>query len=255
MTRYKEHLQRYSEQIKDKLKAKNVPVVISTSQIEKMLIISDRCDEKESETIAFLILVIPVYFGVNIENLTSSIYNLTYEALIDRFIGITLTDLDNAFKSTEINKKEYVSLTREELLKPIKEYWSKKMAVISELKSIDNDFEEQKLKDEQIKVFNGTVKEKYFEALKTGVWNGDYFESLSIVKIYSSYINDEERKILWKKSLEEHQKFLNISFTPVIGENVTNIHNKPLYFGSREKVYAVIFMQKIIDKKIKWIQE
>lgn len=132
-------------------------------------------------------------FGVRSDNLSDELFQLALLALPNRFQGITVTDVRNAFFDTEIIKKEFVSLTRDELLQPISIYWIKKQNLLQQIKLIEMENEkEQNEKQKEIEFYN-QARELYKESLKGGKWLGDMFQARAIARPFWDALYLDER--------------------------------------------------------------
>ena len=133
-----------------------------------------------------------VLYGVTPENLPVELFQLTLKFIIDNFKGITINDVDLAFQSAEIEKREYVSLTRDELLKPIKIYWNQKELVKSEYNKI------LEVENEKIEVLKKEAEFKkeslkvYIDSLEKGEFLMDEFQSNSIYKHFLKVFSEDE---------------------------------------------------------------
>jgi hypothetical protein len=187
---------------------------------------------------------IPIYFGVNIEGLSNEFYDIINYSIIDRFKDITILDVENSFKHAKIQKKQYVSLTRDELLEPINEYWIKKQQVQLEIDLISQ------MKKEEIEAINKdfefkyNCKQKYIESLKQSKMLLDEFESNCIARMFKDRFTMDEKQIIVKEAQQEHRQRIK-----------DNENNQFQSVPSWEKIYARIFIENCLNRGYKYIQE
>ena len=147
-----------------------------------------------------------VLYGVTPENLPVELFQLTLKYIVDNFKGITINDIDLAFQGAEIEKREYVSLTRDELLKPIKVYWNQKELIKSEYNKI------LEVEKEKIEVLNKEAEFKkqslkvYIDSLYKNEFLMDEFQSNSIYKHFLKEFSDDEVDIFKIEALREHKE-------------------------------------------------
>jgi hypothetical protein len=120
-------------------------------QALKMLSSGELCTSNPKETKRILVSASNMLFGISTEAINTDLINVCFKAICDRFKDITIEDVKNSYAMSEIEKKAYTTLTREELLQPIKEYLHKKNILISEMLEIEaNERKEFEKKQEAI---------------------------------------------------------------------------------------------------------
>ena len=242
MKNSKETLKEYLEQIKEDLLTHNIS--LSKNQISSMLEENELCEKNEIASKAILIKVITNLYGVNIDNLETDFFDVVYNSIIENCKSISLVDLQEAFKSIVIEKRAFVSLTRDEILNPIKQYWIKKKIVISKLNKCMEEAKENMENMEKELIFYNQSKIIYIESLKNGVWLGDEFHANQIARNFKNLFTDESKKELWIKAQIEFNKRSD----PTQNEIYWSIIPK-------EKIYADFMIQECIKLKINFIEK
>jgi len=159
-----------------------------------MLQESESVENAPDKVIELFYLASSSIFGVRSENLNTELFQLALLALPNRFKGITIQDIRNSYFETEIVKREYVSLTRDELLQAIADYWTKKQNLIQQLKLIELEQEKLALEKQKEIDFYNEARELYKESLKGGEWLGDMFQAKVLARPFWDALYMEERK-------------------------------------------------------------
>jgi hypothetical protein len=159
-----------------------------------MLQESDSVENAPDKVIELFYLASSSIFGVRSENLNTELFQLALLALPNRFKGITIQDIRNSYFETEIIKREYVSLTRDELLQPISDYWTKKQNLIQQLKFIEVEQDKIALEKQKEIDFYNEARDLYKESLKGGEWLGDMFQAKVLARPFWDALYIEERK-------------------------------------------------------------
>jgi hypothetical protein len=168
-----------------------------------MLQDSETVENAPDKVIELFYLASSSIFGVRSENLSDELFQLALLALPNRFKGITIQDIRNSYFETEIIKREYVSLTRDELLQPIADYWTKKQNLIQQLKLIE--VEQDKIlieKQKEIDFYN-QARELYKESLNAGEWLGDMFQAKVLARPFWEVLYMDERKQMQLQATEK----------------------------------------------------
>lgn len=182
-------------------------------------------------------------FGVRSTNLNQSFSDSLFIAVTDRFIGMTILDLQNAFRYAEIEKKQYVSLTRDEVLKPIQEYWVKKSQVSSVLDRFHLVEKEEIDRLEKEKSFYLQAKNKYILSLQESVLHLDEFECASIARNFSECLPYDIKPMMVKEAKNEH-----------ISRVKKDEGNQFSIVPSWQQIYSRMFIEICLNKGIKFIE-
>jgi hypothetical protein len=159
-----------------------------------MLQESESVENAPNKVIELFYLASSSIFGVRSENLNTELFQLALLALPNRFKGITIQDIRNSYFETEIVKREYVSLTRDELLQPISDYWTKKQNLIQQLKLIEVEQNKIALEKQKEIDFYNEARDLYRESLQAREWLGDMFQAKVLARPFWDALYMEERK-------------------------------------------------------------
>jgi hypothetical protein len=159
-----------------------------------MLQESESVENAPDKVIELFYLASSSIFGVRSENLNTELFQLALLALSNRFKGITIQDIRNSYFETEIVKREYVSLTRDELLQPIADYWTKKQNLIQQLKLIEVEQDKIALEKQKEIDFYNEARDLYKSSLEAREWLGDMFQAKVLARPFWDALYMEERK-------------------------------------------------------------
>lgn len=183
------------------MKVKNLPIARTLGLL--MLQDSETVENAPDKVIELFYLASSSIFGVRSENLSDELFQLALLALPNRFKGITIQDIRNSYFETEIVKKEFVSLTRDELLLPISEYWTKKQNLIQQLKLIEVEQEKkQQEKQKEIDFYN-EARDLYKSSLERRQWLGDMFQAKVLARPFWDALYTDERKQMQVQATEK----------------------------------------------------
>ena len=168
------------------------------SQISRMapmiLQPSKLCSENEIEVIGILQQVCEIYYGLSPVNLNINLWLASFDAICERFKGITIQDIQNSYRYAEIEKKAYTTLTRDELINPIVEYWIKRNILLAEIEKIQNAKVEELQAVEADRNFKMKAKQLYIDSLNEGKWLGDEFEADAIARNFKEVLQQPEKR-------------------------------------------------------------
>ena len=182
-------------------------------------------------------------FGVRSDNLSDELFQLALLVLPNRFPGITIQDIRNAYFENVITKKEFVSLTRDELLQPIADYWTKKQNLLQQIKLIEMENEkEQNEKQKEIDFYN-QARELYKESLKGGEWLGDMFQARVIARgFWDAFYLDEREGLKMIATDEVNELKIKSSLDPMI-----LVYDPKFYLAHEVIKYSVRQNKKFIE--------
>lgn len=140
-------------------------------------------------------------FGITPESIADDLdfRRAVFHAICERFIGVTMSDIQQAFLTHEPSEKVYV-LSRKEFIEPIQQYWQKKMTVIRELSLIQKEEHEIIEKQKERYHFRKESEDIYRKSLEAKEWKGTMFHAEAIARDYSKSLGPETRKELWIKA-------------------------------------------------------
>jgi len=159
-----------------------------------------------------LISVCNILYGISPANINTDLINITFKAISDKFIGITTQDVKNAYQDAEIDKKAFVSITRDELILPIKQYWNKKITLLSKIKEIEREIESENQSRILRERFEMESLQILMESINQKVWLGTAVNAYSILSQHKANGSNEilgkfeqaEKDELFKKCLQEN---------------------------------------------------
>jgi len=183
-----------------------------------------------------------IYFGVKIENIPVLLFKHSISLITETFKGLTLLDIENSFKYSKIEKKQYTALTVEELINPIYKYFEKKKILKAEIDKI-NKLEKEKIDHiMKEKEFKKLAKLKYLKTLKTGVFEMDEFECNSIAVNFKDMFNQDQKNVIWIKAKTEFKKR---------SENANQFEIIP----SAKRIFSRMIIEECIKKGFNYIEE
>jgi hypothetical protein len=184
-----------------------------------MLTESDVVTKEPNVTIEILGKVTSLLFGLNKENVNPDLYRTAYGKICETFIGCTVQDIRNAYNNAVIEKKAYTTLTRDELIQPIKDYWLKRQIVLSEFKKVESKVVEEINVKEKAIVFKTEAQQKYLHALNSDcIWRGTDIEAHQFARNFKDMFSQEDKDLIWKKAKEEFFKQLKSENNPILAE-------------------------------------
>lgn len=154
---------------------------------------------------------IQVLFGVNPRNLNTSLLDSLFNAIVDYKKDCTIQDIQNAFRYAEIEKKQYVSLTRDEILLPIKEYFFKKDRVTAEIEAYEKRSDEEKEVERKENEYFEECKQLYLASLRDAKMylNENHCTALCKLGIFSQHATKELREKFERMAIQEHKDRVN----------------------------------------------
>lgn len=206
-----------------------------------MLETSEYITENPKTVKDVLISVCNILYGISPANINTDLINVTFKAISDKFIGITIQDIKNAYQDAEIDKKAFVSITRDELILPIKQYWNKKIILISKIKEVEREIEQKKESDILRQRFEMESLQILNESIKSKVWLGSPINAFSILRQHKANGSDE---ITGKFEQSEKDEL----FKKCLNENNTAKH---IELDKCEKEEVAKWLEKLLDPK--WI--
>jgi hypothetical protein len=218
-----------------KLISKNVS--IQRNLAESMLQNSEPIRNNQVLTIKFMMEYAEILYGIRTDAMKPLFWEVVFNSICERFKNITISDIQNSFRFATIEKKQYVSLTRDEVLQPIIEYWNKKKILMLEIERIEIKKREEMESFEQNQNFKKACKIKYLESLKAGTWLGDEFEAHTIAQNFKDVLSTELKNEIWNRAKKEH-----FDRTEASKENIFALVPGANY------IYARMIIEKCIEK-------
>lgn len=205
---------------------------------------SNLCKNDPSQVISILIQYAQVLYGLNVEKLPAILWEASFQAICERFSGIMIHDIQNAFRYAQIEKKQYTTLTRDELIEPIQQYWFGRILLLQELERFQN------LSKAEEEVVNKDIQARekarslYLQGLETGKWDGDEFDANLIARNFKDAVSQEIKNELWKSAQKEF--YQRQSAAEKISDFFVSV-------PSAQRIFSRLVIEKCIEKKIKLI--
>jgi len=210
-----------------------------------MLSPSPLCVDASNDAIRTIATCISVLYGVNLDNVSNELMDSVKISIARRMPLLTIADLQEAYNSTKIIKRSYVSLSRDEVLEPLENYHRIKQQAISEVNKIyelENEITEGEATGEE---FINKSRMMYLEALETGEFVGDMFNANAIVRDIDDMFS--------KNNLIELEKRTEEEFKRQTAEYETDIVKCRI--PSRERIKALVFVKACAIRKYKFFKE
>lgn len=192
-------------------------LAISRTSALSMFQESEKAVDQPGTAIEIFYLVSTSIFGIRPENVNTELFQLVLMVLPQRFPGITIQDIRNAYFENVITKKEFVSLTRDELLFPVSTYWTRKQNLLQQIKLIEMENEKQQQEKQKEIDFYNEARDIYKESLKAGEWLGDMFQARVIARpFYDSLYQNERAHLKLIASDEVKELKIQSALNPLI---------------------------------------
>lgn len=205
---------------------------------------SKKCKDEPSEVISILIQYAQVLYGLRVDNLPTVLWEACFQAICERFHNITIVDIQNAFRFAQIEKKQYVTLTRDELMEPIQQYWFGRILLFQELERLENLSKAEMEEINKDQEFKAKALALYLEGLETGKWSGDEFEADAIARNFKDAVSQEIKDSLWRYAKKEYN------------ERLAEAEKQSTVFvsvPSATKIFSRLVIENCIERKIKLI--
>ena len=155
-------------------------------------------EAKVKEIIAYASKVI---FGVDPGNLDNMFLPTCFNAVCERFSTATILDIQTAYRTFLNKSKSAYTVTRDEVLQPIQDYWNKKQVVLN---SINTELERLNHEEDLKYNFRKNAEKKYLDSLEAGEWIGDCFEANVLARDYAPFIKQKIKEKMWKSAWEDY---------------------------------------------------
>lgn len=146
-----------------------------------------------------------VVFGINPEAVEDdNLRRAIFHAICDRFIGITINDIQEAFSRYEPSEKVYV-LSRKDFIEPIEKYFAKKNIVKSEVKKQLEEANEVMQHEQKKEAHKKQSIQLYIECLKTDkVWKGQFWHASTFAEEqFKDRFKKEEKDALYREACQQ----------------------------------------------------
>jgi len=228
--------------LKTRLITLNVEVKEKDFQFENELKIYE--EENQIETAkkihSALIDCCVLYYGIHISQIQEVVLITAIQKIIKEFNSISIKEIFHAFERIEIQKQ--VTITIEDLLKPIRKYIYVKNYISKEFQNHLKEEQEKLQAVEKAIQHREECLNFYAEALSSGIWKGTIFHAVTIAKDFkiSKLLHPEQVFEFWETSKREFK---------VIENDVENFLEN---FGkTAERLFAEKLIIEAIKQKIK----
>lgn len=205
-SRSTEQLTLLCTEINNRLASKQVQ--ISTTSLMKMLQDSEPITANPKEVMELMVKAARVLFGVSVddEKVHPDLWRVSYAWIAERCIGLTVNDVRNAYNDAVIEKRQFVSITRDELTSPIMDYFKKKQMVLSERLKAEQTILESQQVEKDAQTFRNEAIELYKKCLESKKWTGTEFQAHSFARMFADSFSQDFKDEVWKDSKREYLK-------------------------------------------------
>jgi hypothetical protein len=158
-----------------------------------------------------LILVdsIDVYMGIRGDKVSKPLIIKSIKEILSKYDSLSFQDIEYSFERFNYPEKfNQSTLTINEVLEPIKQYFHLKNKIKAEkikMQAEINERNEQKLKSD---IFYQESKKTYLKSLENKKWLGDMFQAKVLLNHFTKYFSEETRNEYKKKAKIEEVRIL-----------------------------------------------
>lgn len=208
-------------------------------------------EASEVEIIKMLTDFAQQLFGYNPANIPTGLISASIQAICERFPGITLNDIQQAFRTQEIEKKGFTALSRDEFLEPIKQYWKNKCLIVAEIKEQERRQNEADELRQRAVDFKKECEDIYRKSLDSNEWLGDSFNAMHLARDFAERMKQERKNELWKiagREWKEAKKLQRVQMEQAeqSGQAITGLVPVP----PPDNFYAMEIMREAVKKKM-----
>lgn len=184
-----------------------------------MLSESDPITKDPSVTIEILGKATTLLFGLNKENVHVDLYRTAFSKICETFIECTVQDIKNAYNDAVIEKKAFTTLTRDELIQPIRDYWQKKQVIKFELSKVEADVLKEIENKKAREKFRKESFDLYLSCLENGsLWTGTPMQANVFAINFKDMFSQDFKDEVWKNAQREFAETKEIFTTnPIEG--------------------------------------
>jgi len=209
----------------------NTPIRISKKLIGAMLNEDDFCKDNLNRLSGALVYITRVYYGLNPENVPEDIFRLAVQIICEKYPTLTFEQLNLTYLEQTIEKKQGVSLTKDELIAPIEDMTRKKHIVKTIEENEKQEYEKQQAEKEIIRNEYNTAKQLYFDSMGTGIYQGSVFQASMIMEAFASLLSDAEKIAIGKEAFEDYRYEMQVFGTEQSMFFGTDVFQVPTGFG------------------------
>ena len=144
--------------------------------------------------------IIRVYYGLNVDNLDADLIRVTIQTIMQRHPNITFEELNLSYSERTIEKRQGVSLTRDEIMQPIEDMARKKGLILSVSEQEKRKLEEKESEQQEKQRFKEESYALYIDCLNNKKeWSGTPFQAASFADNFKELFTREEKDVLWSE--------------------------------------------------------
>lgn len=193
----------YFQEINNSLIAKGMGADIKLIS-KNMLNSGEPAENNEGKLAVLLTELCEVFLGVRPENIKINVFKYASQRLIEQFNGITLQDVESAFKTFKKGEKTYYSLSVEDVYNVVLQYWNKKSLIKYEVEAVQLRLDKEAQREIERKAFKKLSIEKYNKALNDNNVLLDEFESYTIAPKLAQNLQPKIKTELFELAKVEH---------------------------------------------------
>ena len=234
----------YLELIQRKAASQTTPTQISKKLITAFLTNEEFCKDNLTRLTNALFHITKVYYGLNPENLPEDLFRLVIHTICEKHPTLKFTELNLAYLERTIEKRQGVSLTRDEIMQPIEDMAQKKRVVLMIQEQAKQEFENSQSEKQKIEQFKREAMQLYVTDLEQGnkVYSGTAFQANSFARAFADLFDDNQKKDMWIEAQREYKE-LNYQYQ----ENANAFTQPP---PPAEKLYAKIMVNAALNRGI-----
>lgn len=192
---------------------------------------------------SLIIDIAKTIFGIVPESIEENLKISTFNAICERFNGITINDIALAFKTHVQEEKVYV-LTRDEFIKPIQKYWNKKMIVKREIDSQLQALQNEQKKTEEAINHKKEAMSLYISDLEQGnkVYSGTAFHANTFARSFQDLFTQDQKDKIWD---DVKRQYVEMKYQ--FEQDKSSFKQMP---PSRDRLYALAIVNAALNRGI-----
>lgn len=202
------------------------------------------CKDNLTRLTNALFHITKVYYGLTPENLPEDLFRLVIHTISEKHPTLKFTELNLAYLERTIEKRQGVSLTRDEIMQPIEDMAQKKRVVLMIQEQAKQEFENEQSEKQKIEQFKREAMRLYVTDLEKGnkTYSGTAFQANSFARAFADLFDDNQKKDMWIEAQREYKE-LNYQYQ----ENANAFTQPP---PPAEKLYALRMVNAALNRGI-----
>lgn len=158
------------------------------------------CKDNLTRLTNALFHITKVYYGLTPENLPEDLFRLVIQTICEKHPTLKFTELNLAYSERTIEKRQGVSLTRDEIMQPIEDMTRKKGLILSVSEQEKRKLEEKESEQQEKQRFKEESYALYIDCLNNKKeWSGTPFQAASFADNFKELFTREEKDLLWSE--------------------------------------------------------